>query len=1027
MTNLTFVQLPNATVISGTEVVPVQQGGLTAQTTVAQFIAAVLGGANVLPGTFSYAGLPSAVTNVGKYAVTTDQGAVFALGGIWQILYNATTGTVAIANNSPLTPATLGSPYSLQLNSTAGIPPYVYSLLSTFGAANVWAINATGLLTGTPNTVSGVSSNLADILMVQVSDATGAVTQKLLTLKTVASVTPAATPTFSPLAGTYIGTQTVTISCSTGSSTIYYTTNGSTPSTGSPIYTTPISVTSSQTVKAIATAPGFTQSAVGSASYVINTALLGTQMVDIDYFNPEQPFLNIMKCANGNDNYWQTAWGTCTILGGGGTHEQGYLQLDSDGYVKSLTASPIPSGGQVFTLVQVLINFNINNPSSTAGLPPDAPFTYGYANIVYRLQFTGKGTIQLAGDPTSGSGTGTNGLTFTSAINGVSTFTFTVASPATGIKMGITALPDSVNYIRNISVVDNTLASSFDGGEIFHPRFLASVTNFSPLRFMTWLSIDNHQWTLKFPSAITASDTSAKIGSPNGSGTFSNGSTSVTGVSGWQTQSAAGDLQEIIAPGFVTAGTTVVSVTGSSPNITLTLSAPAIGTSAAGQTFGYTMTWTGKTATYNMLIGSFNQGAVNTTTSQMLSVNLTFGSKTCAFNTPISNSYPQTHNQTPGTAGFVPLYPDWASRPQSTSCFWNSTNSTNSSGSGVPYEVCIALCNKLNVDGWFNIPIWANTFAGSQAFWSSLATLIQSTLNSNLKCYVELSNEVWNGLYPQQTYAIIAGINSFFPAQNTFSSGSEWYGTQVAQIADAFRTVFGSGPMASRVIVGMGEQFALGNGDSFLRAAMNAPEWVAAGNTAPYLHLGSSGAVYVAPYFGMSNISTADANTCLATADPLTTFFQLAWTNVPAGGGGTYASQPATGFIGGVIATAVSLKAANAGQPWGNLPHYGYEAGSNFFTGGKPVAWQNLIVTAHRDTRFQYLYYDRLHVISSNNGYLPLMASSAGYTLLCQFANCSSINTIGEYGALENINQPLTPLSSAPPKWQGLQKYIQGL
>lgn len=82
-------------------------------------------------------------------------------------------------------------------------------------------------------------------------------------------VIKAATPTFDPVAGTYSGTQTVTISCTTPSSTIYYTTNGSTPTTGSAQYTGPISVETSQTIKAIATAVNYGTSDVGSAAYTI--------------------------------------------------------------------------------------------------------------------------------------------------------------------------------------------------------------------------------------------------------------------------------------------------------------------------------------------------------------------------------------------------------------------------------------------------------------------------------------------------------------------------------------------------------------------------------------------------------------------------------------------------------------------------------------------------------------------------------------------------------------------------------------
>jgi hypothetical protein len=78
-------------------------------------------------------------------------------------------------------------------------------------------------------------------------------------------------PTFNPPAGTYLGTQSVTISDSTTPSTIYFTTNGTTPTTSSTQYTSPISVTASESINALAVASGQTNSSVSSSAYTINS------------------------------------------------------------------------------------------------------------------------------------------------------------------------------------------------------------------------------------------------------------------------------------------------------------------------------------------------------------------------------------------------------------------------------------------------------------------------------------------------------------------------------------------------------------------------------------------------------------------------------------------------------------------------------------------------------------------------------------------------------------------------------------
>jgi hypothetical protein len=80
---------------------------------------------------------------------------------------------------------------------------------------------------------------------------------------------PASTPAFSPAAGTYSSARIVSIVDSTAGATIYYTLNGTTPTTASTVYSGPITVSASATVKAIAVKTGYLNSAVGSAAYVI--------------------------------------------------------------------------------------------------------------------------------------------------------------------------------------------------------------------------------------------------------------------------------------------------------------------------------------------------------------------------------------------------------------------------------------------------------------------------------------------------------------------------------------------------------------------------------------------------------------------------------------------------------------------------------------------------------------------------------------------------------------------------------------
>jgi hypothetical protein len=87
------------------------------------------------------------------------------------------------------------------------------------------------------------------------------------------STTPqVAAPTFTPGGGSYSATQSVTVATTTTGASIRYTTDGSAPSeTAGTLYSGPVTISATATLKAIAYESGFTDSTVTSALYTIGS------------------------------------------------------------------------------------------------------------------------------------------------------------------------------------------------------------------------------------------------------------------------------------------------------------------------------------------------------------------------------------------------------------------------------------------------------------------------------------------------------------------------------------------------------------------------------------------------------------------------------------------------------------------------------------------------------------------------------------------------------------------------------------
>ena len=134
-----------------------------------------------------------------------------------------------------------------------------------------------------------------------------------------------ADPTFSPVDGTtFTESLKVSISCTTTGATIYYTTNGDTPTTNSTAYSAPFNITKTTTVKAIAVANGMTNSSVVAATYTKEEVLTLLTIAEArTQATGEVATKGVITSLNGNNAYIQDATAAIYIYGSCGSFSIG--------------------------------------------------------------------------------------------------------------------------------------------------------------------------------------------------------------------------------------------------------------------------------------------------------------------------------------------------------------------------------------------------------------------------------------------------------------------------------------------------------------------------------------------------------------------------------------------------------------------------------------------------------------------------------------------------------------------------------
>lgn len=317
---------------------------------------------------------------------------------------------------------------------------------------------------------------------------------------------------------------------------------------------------------------------------------------------------------------------------------------------------------------------------------------------------------------------------------------------------------------------------------------------------------------------------------------------------------------------------------------------------------------------------------------------------------------------------------DWGRTNDSPIVQWSERTTTNTfsqadTSNGVAVEYMIELANETENDMWICIPHEA-----TDQYVTELATLIRDTLNPQLHCYVEYSNEVWNGIFDQASYAQTQGLNAGLSA-DPFTAQMRFYAQRSKDVFEIFETVFPEGS-EQPVMTLAGQSTNPWTGLTIMA-------WDNVSDIAD--------CYAVAPYFGNSLGLPANEASTLAmnTAQVLAECDSQSLTK--------HTNDTGTNAV-NADAFGLELIAYEGGQ---------HLVGVNGVENNQTIT--DLFLDANRDTGMRQLYLDDLRRWDANGGGL-YMAFTLTY----------APNKFGAWGVLESQNQD----RQTAPKWLGIMDYI---
>ncbi len=412
------------------------------------------------------------------YASSVVASAVYTISPVLPApTFSPAAGTYTSAQTVSISDATAGTTiYYTSNGSTPTTSSTVYSAPITVGSTEI--LNAIAVESGYTNSAVGSAAYTITL--------------------------PAATPAFSPVAGSYTSAQTVTISDATSGAAIYFTTNGTTPTTSSTLYSGPITVSASETLKAIATATGYSQSAVGSAAYTITLPAATPTFSPVAGSYTSAQTVTISDATSGAAIYFTTNGTTPTTSS---TLYSGPITVSASETLKAIATaagySQSAVGSAVYTIsAPVKITPGVTVTPSSTSISNDQSLS-----IVVAVSGG-------AGDPTPTGSVVVTGGGYTSAATALSNGSATINVPAGTLSMGADTLTASYTPDSSSSVTYNGASNTaaVTVGLASYSLTAAAVTvtpGASGTSQVTVSSTTGYAGTVSLSCAVTASPAGA--------------------------------------------------------------------------------------------------------------------------------------------------------------------------------------------------------------------------------------------------------------------------------------------------------------------------------------------------------------------------------------------------------------------------------------------------------------------------------------------------------------------------------------